>query len=151
MLVVCTTTARRSPSGSSATKPEYNSTQNFQDDWFSTQTDMKNFPPWCFLSVSRATKNWLLPGDHAGRLRFSEKLQPRVKILPDILLTDEAPCTQDGIKNLMKLIISTANSQYWAQKHYTQYCMQRRFSVNVYYGVLGSNLNVPHVMRHYTL
>lgn len=50
-----------------------------------------------FLPVSRATKNWLLQGDHAGRLRFSEKLQPRAKILPDILLTDEAHCTQDGI------------------------------------------------------
>jgi hypothetical protein len=59
---------------------------------------MENFPPWCFLSVYRATKSWLLPGDHAGRLRFSEKLQPRVKILPGTLLTDEAHCTQDGIK-----------------------------------------------------
>jgi len=45
-----------------------------------------------------ATKNWLLTGDHAGCSRFSEKLQPRVKILPDVLLTDEAHCTQDGIK-----------------------------------------------------
>jgi len=44
------------------------------------------------------TKNWLLLGDHAGRLRFSEDLQPPVKILPDILLTDEAYCIQDGIK-----------------------------------------------------
>jgi hypothetical protein len=43
---------RRRWSGCSATKPKYKHTKNFQDDWYSTGTGIKNFAPWWFISVS---------------------------------------------------------------------------------------------------
>jgi hypothetical protein len=49
-----TMTECRRCSGSSRAKPKYKHTQSFQHDWCSTDTSMKNFEPWWFISLSFA-------------------------------------------------------------------------------------------------
>jgi hypothetical protein len=53
---------------------------------------------------------YLLPGDHANRVRFYEWLQPRLHILRDILSKGEVQFTRDGITN-------TRNSHSWAHEN----------------------------------
>jgi hypothetical protein len=75
---------RNSCSDCNATKPKYKCMQNFQDAWYSTDTDMKNFAPWLFLSVLSSKSTALLPDDHDNRERFYERLRARLQILPDV-------------------------------------------------------------------
>jgi hypothetical protein len=74
---------------------------------------------------------------------FCEWLQPRLHILRDILFRDMAQFSGYGITN-------TRNFQSWAYEnpHEVEDChYQRRFSVNVSYGVLGNKMIVPHVIE----
>lgn len=52
----------------------------------------------------------LLSKDHTNRVRLCAGLQPRLQLLSDILLMDQARLTQDGITN-------ARNSHSWTEKN----------------------------------
>lgn len=82
----------------------------------------------------------LLPGDLENRVRYCQWLQNNLEIIPHILFTDEAQFTRNGINN-------TRNSHIWADQNPHETIVvnhQHRFSVNVWCGLLNSNLIGPH-------
>ncbi len=83
----------------------------------------------------------LEPGDHAQRMDLCHWIKAHPKLLSDSLFTDEASFTWDGINNLR-------NVHTWSHGNPHATCVthfQRRFSVNVWCGVLGNRLIGPFV------
>jgi len=85
----------------------------------------------------------LRPGDSAMRLEFCHWLHTNRQLLPLILFTDEATFTRNGINN-------THNSHRWSHEnaHGTvETNFQRRFSINVWCGMIGDMLIGPVIFR----
>jgi len=81
------------------------------------------------------------PGNHAQRLDLCHRVTAHLDVLSLILLTDEASFTRDGINNLR-------NTHTWSHHNPHATCVthfQRRFSVNVWCGVVGNRLIRPFV------
>jgi len=86
----------------------------------------------------------LEPGDHAERMDLCRWITPHPELLSVILFTDEASFTRDGIN-------TSRNVHMWShenphQTHVTNF--QRRFSVNVWCGLLGNGLFGPFVFHN---
>lgn len=84
--------------------------------------------------------------DNNGRLFFCEWLRDAVQNNPDllnhILWTDEASFTKDGVVNFHNL-------HSWAEENPHEIrpsSFQRRFSVNVWAGILGANIIGPYIL-----
>jgi len=85
----------------------------------------------------------LEPGDHAQRMDLFRWITAHPELLSIILFTDEASFTRDGINN-------SRNMHTWSHEnpHETRVTnFQRRFSVNVWCGVLGNRLIGPFVFH----
>src|SRR5215469_5408052 len=83
----------------------------------------------------------LEPGDHAQRMELCHWVKAHPELLSVILFTDEASFTGDGINNLRNL-------HTWSHRNPHATCVthfRRRFSVNVWCGVLGNRLIGPFV------
>jgi len=83
----------------------------------------------------------LEPGDPAQRMDFCHWITAHPQLLSIILFTDEASFTRDGINN-------SRNLHTWSHDnpHETSITkFQRRFSVNVWCGLLGNKLIGPFV------
>jgi len=83
----------------------------------------------------------LEPGDHAQRFDLCQWITAHPELLNVILFTDEASFTQDDINN-------SRNVHTWSDEnpHETRVThFQRRFSVNLWCGVLGNRLIGPFV------
>jgi len=83
----------------------------------------------------------LEPGDHAQRMDFCHWIKAHPELLSVILFSNEASFTRDGVNNLR-------NVHTWSHDnpHETSVTnFQRRFSVNVWCGVLGNKLIGPFV------
>jgi len=83
----------------------------------------------------------LEPGDHAQRLDLCHWTTAHPELLSVILFTDEASFTRDDINN-------TRNVHTWSHEnpHETRVTnFQRKFSVNVWCGLLGNRLIGPFV------
>ena len=83
----------------------------------------------------------LEPGDQARRMDLCHWVKDHPELLSVILFTDEASFTRDGINNLR-------NVHTWSHGNPHATCVthfQRRFSVNVWCGVLGNRLIGPFV------
>jgi len=83
----------------------------------------------------------LEPGDPAKRMDLCHWITAHPKLLSVILFTDEASFTRDGINN-------SRNVHTWSHDnpHETNVTkLQRRFSMNVWWSVLGNKLIGPFV------
>ena len=83
----------------------------------------------------------LEPGDHAQRMDLCHWVNAHPELLNVILFTDEGSFTRDGINNLR-------NVHTWAHCNPHATCVthfQRRFSLNVWCGMLGNRLIGPFV------
>lgn len=81
----------------------------------------------------------LEPGDFALRLNFCQWLQEYPQLVPFILFSDESQFTRDGVNN-------TRNSHLWSDENphgTTETNFQRRFSVNVWCGMIDDQLIGP--------
>jgi len=84
----------------------------------------------------------LEPGDHAQRTDLCHWIKAHLELLRVILFSDEASFTRDGVNNLR-------NVHTWSHDnpHDTSVTnFQRRFTVNVWCGVLGNKLIGPFVL-----
>ena len=80
----------------------------------------------------------LEPGDHAQRMDLCHWIKAHPELLSVILFSDEASFMRDGVNNLQ-------NVHTWSHDnpHETSVTnFQRRFTVNVWCGVLGNKLYV---------
>jgi len=87
----------------------------------------------------------LEPGNHAQRMDLCRWITAHPELLSVILFTDEESFTRDGINN-------SRNVHTWSREnpHETRVTnFQRRFSVNVWCGVLGNRLIGPFVFHNY--
>jgi len=78
----------------------------------------------------------LEPGDPAQRMDLCHCITAHPELLSVILFTDEASFTRDGINN-------SRNSHTWRHNNPHETCVtkfRRRFSVNVWCGLLGNKL-----------
>src|SRR5215510_799002 len=78
----------------------------------------------------------LEPGDHAQRMDLCQWIKAHPELLSVILFSDEASFTRDGVNNLR-------NVHTWSHDNPHEISItnvQRRFSVNVWCGVLGNKL-----------
>jgi hypothetical protein len=94
-----------------------------------------------FYAFHHQTVQHLEPGDHVQHLHLCHWIQSHAKLLSLILFTDEESFTRDGVNN-------SRNVHTWSNDnpHETSVTnLQRRFSVNVWCGVIGSRLNGPFV------
>jgi hypothetical protein len=83
----------------------------------------------------------LEPGDHAQRMDLCHWIPAHPQLLSVILFTDEASLTRDGI-NISRNLHTWSNNN----PHETRITnFQRRFSVNVWCGLLGNKLIGPFV------
>jgi len=83
-------------------------------------------------------------GDHAQRMDLCHWIKAHPKLLSVILFSDEASFTRDGVNNLR-------NAHTWSHDnpHETSETnFQRRFTVNVWCGVLGNKLIGPFVFHN---
>ena len=83
----------------------------------------------------------LEPGDHAQRMDFCHWIKTHPELLSVILFSDEASFTRDGVNSLR-------NVHTWSHDNPHETSVnnfQRRFSVNVWCGVLGNKLIGPFV------
>jgi len=83
----------------------------------------------------------LEPGNHAQRMDLCHWIKAHPELLSVILFSDEASFTRDGVNNLR-------NVHTWSHDnpHETSVSnFQRRFTVNVWCGVLGNKLIGPFV------
>ena len=83
----------------------------------------------------------LEPGDHAKRMDLCHWLNAHPELFNAILFTDEASLTRDGINTLRDV-------HTWAHRNPHATCVthfQRRFSLNVWCGMLGKRLIRPFV------
>ena len=84
---------------------------------------------------------YLEPGDHAQHFDLCQWITAHPEMLSVILFTDEASFTPDGINN-------SRNVHTWSDENPHETCVthsQRRFSVNVWCGLLGNRLIGPFV------
>ena len=80
-------------------------------------------------------------GDHAQRMDLCPWMKAHPELLSVILFSDEASFTLDGVNNLRNVhTLSHANPHETCVTNF-----QRRFSVNVWCGVLGKKLIGPFV------
>ena len=89
------------------------------------------------------TVQHLEPGDHAQRMDFCHWIKAHPELLSVILVSDEASFTRDGV--------NSRNVHTWAHDnpHETSVTnFQRRFSVNVRCGVIGSRLIGPFLFEN---
>jgi hypothetical protein len=87
------------------------------------------------------TVQHLEPGDHAKRMDLCNWITAHPELLSVILFTDEASFTRDGINN-------TRNVHTWSLENPRETRVtnfQKRFSVNVWCGLLGNRLIGPFV------
>lgn len=87
----------------------------------------------------------LQPADYAARVTFCRWLIGQQQLSGQILFTDEATFTRDGITN-------TRNSHSWALENpfaTTETHFQHRFSVNIWCGVLNNLLIGPFVFQEH--
>ena len=94
-----------------------------------------------FYPYHDQTVQHLEPGDHAQRMDLCHWIQAHPELLGVILFTDEASFTRDGVNN-------SRNVHTWSHDnpHETRVTnFQRRFSVNVWRGVIGNRLIGPFV------
>ena len=85
----------------------------------------------------------LEPGDHAQLMDLCHWIKAHPELLSVILFSDEAAYTRDGVNNLR-------NVHTWSHinPHETSVTnFQKRFSVNVWCGVLGNRLIGPFVFQ----
>ena len=83
----------------------------------------------------------LEPGDHTQRMDLCHWVTAHPELLSLILFTDEASFNRDGINNLR-------NVHRWSHRNPHGTCVihfQRRFSMNVWCGVVGNRLIGPFV------
>jgi hypothetical protein len=59
------------------------------------------------VPIRNTSKKYNIPRDHVNRVRFCERLQPRLHILRDIQFTAEAQLSR-------RVITTTRNSRSWA-------------------------------------
>lgn len=86
----------------------------------------------------------LQPGDNAARLQFCEWIKTHRCIVSRILFTDEATFTRDGVNN-------TRNFHQWSDENphaTTDNKFQRRFSVNVWCGIVDDELIGPFILEN---
>jgi len=86
----------------------------------------------------------LEPGDHAQRMDLYRWITAHPKLLGVILFTVEASFTRDSINN-------SWNVHMWYHENTHETCVtnfQRRFSVNVWCGLLGNRLIGPFVFHN---
>jgi hypothetical protein len=86
----------------------------------------------------------LEPGDYAQRMDLCHGIQAHRELLGVILFTDEATFTRDGVNN-------PRNVHKWSHDnpHATTVTnFQRRFSLNVWCGVIGNRLIGPFVFEN---
>jgi len=82
----------------------------------------------------------LEPGDYAQRMDLCHWVTAHPELLSLILFTDETSFTRDGVNNLR-------NVHTWSHRNPHATCVthfQRRFSVNLWCGVLGNRLIGPY-------
>ena len=82
----------------------------------------------------------LEPGDYVQRMDLCHWVTAHPELLSLILFTDETSFTRDGVNNLR-------NVHTWSHRNPHATCVthfQRRFSVNVWCGVLGNRLIGPY-------
>jgi len=94
-----------------------------------------------FYPYHDQTVQHLEPSDHAQRMDFCHWIKAHPELLGVILFTDEASFTRDGVNN-------SRNLHTWSHDnpHETRVTnFQRRFSVNVWCGVIGNRLIGPFV------
>ena len=97
-----------------------------------------------FYPYHDQTVQHLEPGDEAQRMDFCQWIQAHPELLGVILFTDEASFTRDGVNN-------SRNVHTWSHDnpHETRVTnFQRRFSVNVWCGVIGNRLIRPFVFEN---
>lgn len=90
----------------------------------------------------RQSVQHLHEGDDAHRQEFCQWIIANDRLIPSILFTDESTFTRNGINN-------TRNSHVWADEnqHTTvERNFQRRFSVNVWCGIIDDQLIGPVVL-----
>jgi len=83
----------------------------------------------------------LKPGDHVQRMDLCQWLKAHPELLSVILFSDEASFTRDGVNNVR-------NVHTWSHDNLHETIVtnfQRRFTVNVWCGVLGNKLIGPFV------
>jgi len=83
----------------------------------------------------------LEPGDHAQRMDLCHWIKAHPELSSVILFTDEASFSRDGINN-------SRNLHTWSHDNPQETSvtnLQRRFSVNIWCGVLGNRLIGPFV------
>jgi hypothetical protein len=78
----------------------------------------------------------LQPGDPAQRMDLRQWIIAHPQLLSVILFTDEASFTRDGVNNLRNVHTWSHNNPH--ETSVTNF--QKRFSVNVWCGVLGNRL-----------
>ena len=86
----------------------------------------------------------LEPSDHAQRMDLCHRIKAHPELLSVILFSDEASFTRDGVNNLW-------NVHTWSHDnpHETSVTtFQRRFTVNIWCGVLGNKLIGPFVFAY---
>ena len=83
----------------------------------------------------------LEPGDHAQRMDLCHWIKAHPEMLSFILFSDEASFTRDGVNNLRNVhTLSHDNPHETSVSNF-----QRRFSMDVWCGVLGNKLIGPFV------
>ena len=129
-------------SGSSAMKPKCRHTKNFPNDWCNTNTGIKNHALWWFLFESPPKGTIPFIWRSYQPCTICEGLQMWPQILPNFLVTNEAPFTGDAITNTRNLYsFAQENPQQETQCHF------QHFSVNMLCGVLGTNLIGPCIIK----
>jgi len=86
----------------------------------------------------------LEPGDHAQRMDLCHWIKAHPQLLSVILFSDEASFTRDGVNNLQNVHTWSHNNLH--ETSVTNF--QKRFSVNVWCGVLGNRLIGPFVFHN---
>jgi len=86
----------------------------------------------------------LEPGDHAQRMDLCHWIKAHPELLSVILFSDEASFTRDGVNNLRNVHTWSHNNPH--ETSVTNF--QKRFSVNVWCGVLGNRLIGPFVFHN---
>jgi len=99
---------------------------------------------WRTLHEEDQRVQHLEPGDHAQRMDLCRWITAHPKLLSVILFTDEVSFTRDSINNSRN--VHTWSHENPHEARVTNF--QRRFSVNVWCGVLGNRLIGPFVFHN---
>jgi len=86
----------------------------------------------------------LEPGDHAQLMDLSHRIKAHPELLSVILFSNDASFTRDGVNNLRNVHTWSHNNPH--ETSVTDF--QKRFSVNVWCGVLGNRLIGPFVIHN---